>query len=267
VFLEAAACGVPSVGYAVGGVPEAIKHGATGILAKETTPEALGDAILRIHDDADLRNALANWARITFENERTLECSYHRLHAVLRRFLAGGESMFGRKISLRPQQAREDRPASDAWEALTGFSDWEGPYPDWNLPRCRWQDHRVGSFHVMARDSGAHTLLIRYRNTAPGQQLRIECAGRKVFLGPIPVSRNLEDSLLSLDVELDEARSLVTSEASSASPSPEGRALYILVSGVEVLPKSGQARERPGLWTTIRSLPRRLRAWFVRRRD
>jgi glycosyltransferase involved in cell wall biosynthesis len=38
VFIEAAACGTPSVGYPVGGKPEAIQNGVSGLLTEEVSP-------------------------------------------------------------------------------------------------------------------------------------------------------------------------------------------------------------------------------------
>jgi glycosyltransferase involved in cell wall biosynthesis len=269
VFLEAAACGVPSIGYAVGGVPEAVTDGVTGLLAREATPHGLADAILRIHGDAELRSALSIWARLAFENERTLESSYHRLHGVLRRHMPGGDTLFGRKISLHPPQSVHKEGGPDTWEALSGFGPWEGPYPEWNLPRCRWQDARLGAFHVMARANGPHTLVLRYRNRAPHQQLRVTCGGQEAFRGPVPVGSNLEDSQLKLDVDLEAPRTLVTCEASSSLQSPEGRSQTLLLCGVEVTPASrvrAATHERGRFWKTAVALPGRSLAWLVRSR-
>jgi glycosyltransferase involved in cell wall biosynthesis len=288
VFLEAAACGVPSIGYAVGGVPEALQHEVTGLLASDVTPEALADAIRRIHGDAGLRNAMSIWARLAFENERTLECSYHRLHTVLRAFLPDGPEYFGRKISLlpevaipRPQELKRTlerayhrllglvqrflprgnggfgrlrlHPPADSlrsqqlgkllrtaetWQAVRGFAPWEGPYTEWNVPRCRWQEDLWGVFHVTVAASGRYILELRVRNLALDQHLRISCAGREIFAGPIPVSVNHQDSVLRLDVELEAPQTVFTCEASSSSRSPDGRSLVLLVCGLEVFPES-----------------------------
>jgi hypothetical protein len=264
VFLEAAACGVPSVGYAVGGVPEALKDGVTGLLANAATPEALADAILRIHGDRDLRRALSIWARLAFENERTLESSYHRLHGVLRRRLPGGDRMFARKISLRPPlppgqrspQPLEALGTSETWEAVVGFGPWEGPYPALNLPRCRWQENLLASFFVMARASGPHTLLLRFRNMASIERLRISCGGTDVFLGPVPMSTNLRDSVLKLNVDLEAPRTVVTCEASSSSQSPENRLPVLLMCGVGVIPTppAARAQEWARRWKAVLSL-------------
>ncbi len=84
VFIEAAACGTPSVGYPVGGVVEAIQDGVTGKIAKETTPAALADAILHLYSDDQYRKQLSVWGRIAIENEWSYRSSYHRFNNVLR---------------------------------------------------------------------------------------------------------------------------------------------------------------------------------------
>jgi glycosyltransferase involved in cell wall biosynthesis len=48
VFHEALAYGIPSLVTPLGGLPEAIEHGRTGIIAAATTPAALRDAMLRL---------------------------------------------------------------------------------------------------------------------------------------------------------------------------------------------------------------------------
>jgi glycosyltransferase involved in cell wall biosynthesis len=257
VFLEAAACGVPSIGFAVGGVPEAVLDGITGLLAREVTPEALAAAITRMYRDRSLRDAMSAWARIAIENERTLEQSYHRMHVVLRRSLRGGDRIFGRKITLRPssssapmERRREETQSVDTWQAVRGFGPWEGPYPEWNLPRCRWQESLVALFHVAASGNGLHTIALRYRNLAADQHLRISCAGADVFAGPVPVSGGHRDSVLTFETNLTTPVTLVNCEASSSSRSPDGRSLVLLICGVDV---SRGARPTPSLKDLARS--------------
>jgi glycosyltransferase involved in cell wall biosynthesis len=58
VVSEAARYGVPSVGYDVYGLRDAIVDGETGLLVREQRPEALAVAIERLVDDPSLRNRL-----------------------------------------------------------------------------------------------------------------------------------------------------------------------------------------------------------------
>ena len=55
VLLEAMASGVPVIGTGVGGIPDIIIDGETGLLALEKNPHDLAEKILRLWSDEDLR--------------------------------------------------------------------------------------------------------------------------------------------------------------------------------------------------------------------
>ena len=57
-LIEAMAAGVPSVAYAVGGVPEAIHDGVTGLLVAPSDVAGLADAVARVLDDESLRESV-----------------------------------------------------------------------------------------------------------------------------------------------------------------------------------------------------------------
>jgi glycosyltransferase involved in cell wall biosynthesis len=63
VILDAMACGVPVVASNVGGIPDLVHDGKSGILIEKGDSAALAAAILRIRDDAALREALAQGGR------------------------------------------------------------------------------------------------------------------------------------------------------------------------------------------------------------
>jgi glycosyltransferase involved in cell wall biosynthesis len=63
VFVEAAFHSVPSIGTNVGGIPEAIVDGRTGLLVAPRDPDALAAAIIRLREDAALRYGLGETAR------------------------------------------------------------------------------------------------------------------------------------------------------------------------------------------------------------
>jgi len=78
--MEAAACGTPSVAMAVGGLPESIEDGETGLLAG--TPEELVEKTRLIVEDHELRERLGDRARERareFTWERTAERNLHVL--------------------------------------------------------------------------------------------------------------------------------------------------------------------------------------------
>jgi glycosyltransferase involved in cell wall biosynthesis len=84
VFMEAAACGTPAIGYPVTGVAEAIKDGVTGRLAAAVGPEYLAQAILELYSSPELRRNMARWGRLFAENEWSPFSAWHELFAVLR---------------------------------------------------------------------------------------------------------------------------------------------------------------------------------------
>jgi glycosyltransferase involved in cell wall biosynthesis len=54
-ILQASAAGLPIVSTRVGGIPEAVRHGDTGLLVEPGDPSALADAVCGLLSDASLR--------------------------------------------------------------------------------------------------------------------------------------------------------------------------------------------------------------------
>jgi glycosyltransferase involved in cell wall biosynthesis len=63
VFVEAAQYGVPSIGTNVGGIPEAILAGQTGMLVEPEQPQRLAESITLLSNDAACRTRLGDAAR------------------------------------------------------------------------------------------------------------------------------------------------------------------------------------------------------------
>lgn len=62
-LMEAAACGVPAVATAVGGVPELVDEGVTGLLVSGGDAKALADSLQRLLEDQDLARRMGVAAR------------------------------------------------------------------------------------------------------------------------------------------------------------------------------------------------------------
>lgn len=73
VALESMACGTPVVGSDAGGIPEVVRDGLTGLLARAGDSLSLRDSILRLLNDASLRSSLASNCREIAVKEYALE--------------------------------------------------------------------------------------------------------------------------------------------------------------------------------------------------
>lgn len=80
VYLEAAACGVPSIGGRTGGVADAIEDGVTGLLADPGDEEDLFRKIDRLLTDRDERREMGRRARERAEREFTWDRAAEILH-------------------------------------------------------------------------------------------------------------------------------------------------------------------------------------------
>jgi glycosyltransferase involved in cell wall biosynthesis len=84
-FLEAAACGIPSIGFGVTGIRDAVAPGITGYWAEPVSVASLEEAILSAYHDRPRLKDMRVWSRIYAENEWSLEASHHSLFSVLRK--------------------------------------------------------------------------------------------------------------------------------------------------------------------------------------
>ncbi len=88
-LIEAAAAGVPVVSTRVGGVPEIVDDGASGVLVEAPpTAAAVAGALGTLLEDARRRAAMGAAARRTFEERFTAEAWAHRLRALYEDALA-----------------------------------------------------------------------------------------------------------------------------------------------------------------------------------
>lgn len=216
VFIEAAACGVPSVGYARGGVAEALLHGRTGLLAARPDPEALADAIGYLRAFAPYRQALGRTAALEAAARFSLPALYGRFHQALaatglcRRLglapkisldPAGPAPLTARRLVPEPQTPQSDavlRPGR-------GFDDPERfdfpPYPPVVL---RWVRGPRATAHVVAPPGGLRgRLRLTYRNVLAGQELEVHLGGRPAFAGPLAETGMAAFASLEFPVALD----------------------------------------------------------------
>jgi glycosyltransferase involved in cell wall biosynthesis len=99
-LLEAMATGLPVIATPVGGVPEAVTDGMTGLMVNPDDPSALAAAMIRLLDDATLRDRLGSAARRTIEQRFSADTS-----------AAAVASLYEDLLAARPPRIKESRAA------------------------------------------------------------------------------------------------------------------------------------------------------------
>jgi starch synthase len=86
INLEAMACERPVVASAVGGIPEVVVPGETGLLVPPADPRALADALNRVLRDRAAANAMGHAGRRRVEEHfswTTIAARTHRMYQEL----------------------------------------------------------------------------------------------------------------------------------------------------------------------------------------
>ncbi|MCX5653871.1 MAG: glycosyltransferase family 4 protein [Planctomycetota bacterium] len=90
VVMEAMACGLPVVATRVGGTPEIIADGVTGLLVPAQDGTALADGVVRLLGDRDRSRRMGNRARAFIHTYFDVDRNAPVLVSVLERIAAGG---------------------------------------------------------------------------------------------------------------------------------------------------------------------------------
>ena len=88
VFIEAQAMGLPVVSTLSGGIPEAVKHGETGLLVAERDSAALAEAIFRLMQDEEMWQQYSRAGRRHVVNHFNLAEQTGRLENLFEQLLA-----------------------------------------------------------------------------------------------------------------------------------------------------------------------------------
>jgi glycosyltransferase involved in cell wall biosynthesis len=99
VVLEAMIAGVPVVSTSVGGVPEVVEHGQSGLLAPSGDTESLADNVLALINEPETARLMAERAEQRITDEFDLACVVSRHAQIYEELLRGGDA---RKRSGRP---------------------------------------------------------------------------------------------------------------------------------------------------------------------
>lgn len=77
--LEASACATPTVALRIGGLPDIVQSGQTGVLIDETDPDAIVEALINLKEDVAQRRSMARAARVAVSEYFSLDKQAERL--------------------------------------------------------------------------------------------------------------------------------------------------------------------------------------------
>jgi len=72
-LMEAAACGRPVVTTGVGGIPQMVDDGSTGLIANEASAQAIAELLVKLASDQQLREQLGNNAKARWKRDFSLD--------------------------------------------------------------------------------------------------------------------------------------------------------------------------------------------------
>lgn len=98
--LEAMACGTPAVGFAIGGIPDMVRPGITGLLAPPEDVAALGVAIVELLRDAGRRVEMSDNCRRIAVKEYSLEAQAQRYVELYEKVLAQNQASSAERHAL-----------------------------------------------------------------------------------------------------------------------------------------------------------------------
>jgi glycogen(starch) synthase len=90
-LLEAMACGTPVIATRVGGIPEIIEEGVSGLMLPGGDSEALADRISRVLEDAQLQKTLGHNARLRIQELFSVESVLPKMIAAYEDAIRGTE--------------------------------------------------------------------------------------------------------------------------------------------------------------------------------
>lgn len=242
VFVEAAACGTPTIGYPVTGVKDAIRDGITGRLASAVSPDYLEQAIRELHGNAVLRANLGAWGSIYVQNEWSIEAAYRQFFLMLRRLnildgpLVPPRIHFSGTTAPGPVAAPSNQLRTLSWSPVEGIGDVEGPYPEFGLSfTFHWCCGPASRAALHCADDGRYILLIEHHNNFfPAQHVSISIDGKQIRSCSLAWSPPNTTGLLACVVNLtrgDHDLQLSFSHYQEPTPS-ESRRLALAVSRI-----------------------------------
>ncbi|MGB3534820.1 MAG: tetratricopeptide repeat protein [Microcoleaceae cyanobacterium] len=254
-FIEAAACGTPAVGYASGGVQEAILDGVTGRLVREKTPEALAKTITELYQDHQQLIRLSCSAPIHVASHFSIRSTYQSLIVALDQVNWLDKLQINpiSKFAVTPPQLNpslcvkyiaENHIKDDiiAGEEITGcvfggFGGLEPPYPDLNLiESSRWALWPESQFVIETKQPQQGHLIFAYRSVCSGQIVELWSENQLIMQTLVKASEMKQENLLTFPIHLQAGLNFFTLKFHQFTEDNSSRKLAVLVEKITFVP-------------------------------
>ncbi len=253
-FVEAAACGTPAVGYASGGLQEAILDKVTGRLVQQKTPEALAKIITELYQDHQQLTQLSRTAPIHIASQFSIRSSYQSLIVALDgvNWLEKLQINPISKFSVTPPQlnpalcvkylagdsGNTDIITGDKIQGCIfgGFGGLEPAYPDLNLKSSsRWAFWPESQFVIESSVEQMGHLMLAYRSVCPGQKIELWKEDDLVMQTVIEASDIKQDNLFTLSIQLKAGLNFFSLKTHQYQEDGSKRKLGVLVERIQFI--------------------------------
>ncbi len=254
-FVEAAACGTPAVGYASGGVEEAILDGVTGRLVEEKTPDALARKITELYQDAQQLKRLSRSAPIHVASQFSIRSTYQSLIVALDQVnwldklqIAPISKFAVTPPRLNPSLCVKYLAENDVKDNIIegnqitgcifgGFGGLEPPYPDLNLTASsRWALWPESQFVMETQQQQQGHLILAYRSVCPGQIVELWTENQLLMQTLVKASEIRQENLLTFPVHLKSGLNFFTLKTNQFTDDGSNRKLGVLVEKIRFVP-------------------------------
>jgi glycosyltransferase involved in cell wall biosynthesis len=231
VFLEAAMCGTPSIGFAGSGVDDAVIDGITGLLVEDQSEIHLAAAILSLIRNPEFSAHLAETAYVHARNHFTFESSFRSFFEVFKKQGLIDYWKLPHKLSFHKESALlKESP----WSAVKGISLPEGPYPEYGLDHTfRWC-HGEEIVIEIRHNNASHVVLTCKNTLFESQNLLFRSEGRDLTVLPLARDEQKEISIPLPESPININQLEIRAESKLETPDAGKRHLAFMLLDVKV---------------------------------
>ncbi len=248
-FVEAAMCGCPSIGYAGGGIPEAIIPDETGWLVEPNDIAAFAERLrVLVAQPAEEREAFRQSVHVQAASRYGAPSLLSSLDEVFRDVVRDPLATISKSVQFGGLRSLPLKKLTSRRVLLgTGFAPPEGPFPQFGLDDAiAWQISPKAEVMLSAAMAGPHLLTMRVGNLAEGQILTFIRGETIIGKQALAVEEWSVRTEIDIALDLDGGVTVLTIEADRDFVQPDGsRSLYCAFFPARIVPTAVADGLRP----------------------